>query len=73
MEYGKQLHKNENILTGTDGGRLDSYLVISKNRLAPIKRMSIDLIELFGTVLNKRLKQLMERVPISVHHVLPHC
>ena len=45
----------------TDGGGYDSNLVISKNRLAPTKRMSIDRIELYGAMLNKRLKQLMEK------------
>ena len=45
----------------TDGGGYDSNLVISKNRLAPIKRMTIDRIELCGAMLNKRLKQLMEK------------
>ena len=44
-----------------DGGGFDSNLVISKNRLAPIKKMSIDRIELCGAVLNKRLKQLIEK------------
>ena len=34
---------------------------MSKNRLAPIKKMSIDRIELCGAVLSKRLKQLMEK------------
>ena len=34
---------------------------MSKNRLAPIKKMSIDRIELCGAVLRKRLKQLMEK------------
>ena len=42
-------------------GGFDSNLVVSKNRLAPIKRMSIDRIELCGAVLNKRLKQLVEK------------
>ena len=31
-----------------------SYIILSKNRLAPVKRMSIDRIELCGAVLNKR-------------------
>ena len=30
-----------------------SYIILSKNRLAPVKRMSIDRIELCGAVLNK--------------------
>ena len=42
-------------------GGFDSSLVVSQNRLAPIKRMSIDRIELCGAVLNKRLKQLVEK------------
>lgn len=43
------------------GGGFGGSLVMSKNRLAPIKKMSIDRIELCGAVLNKRLKQLMEK------------
>ena len=43
-----------------DGG-CDSNLVISKNRLAAIKNMSIDRIELCGAVLNKRSKILIEK------------
>jgi len=31
-----------------------SYLILSKNRLAPVKRMSIERIELCGAILNKR-------------------
>lgn len=34
---------------------------MSKNFLAPIKKMSIDRIELCGVVLNKPLKQLLEK------------
>jgi len=34
---------------------------MSKNRLAPVKKMSIDQIELCGVVLNKGLKQLIEK------------
>lgn len=34
--------------------------IISKNRLAPAKRMSIDRIGLCGAVLNRRLKKLLE-------------
>lgn len=56
-----------------EGGGFDSNLVMSKNRLAPIKKMSIDQIELCGVVLNKPLKQLIERVQISVCQMLPHC
>ena len=36
-----------------------SYIILSKNRLAPVKRMSIDRIELCGAVLNKRLKTVL--------------
>ena len=43
------------------GGGFGCSLVMSKNRLAPIKKMSIDRIELCGAVLSKRLKQLMEK------------
>ena len=43
------------------GGGFGSSLVMSKNHLAPIKKMSIDRIELRGAVLRKRLKQLMEK------------
>ena len=42
-----------------DGGGFDSNLVISKNRLVLMKRMSIDRIELSGEV--KRVKQLTEK------------
>ena len=42
-------------------GEFDSYLILSKNRLAPVKRMSIDRIELCGTVLNKRLKTILQQ------------
>ena len=42
------------------GGGFGCSLVMSKNRLTPIKKMSIDRIELCGAVLSKRLKQLME-------------
>ena len=37
-------------------GRYSCKLLLSKNRLAPIKRMSIDRIELCGALLNSRLK-----------------
>ena len=42
-------------------GEFDSYLILSKNRLAPVKRMSIDRIELCGAVLNKRLKTILQQ------------
>ena len=38
-------------------GKHDSQLLLSKNRLAPLKRMSIDRIELCGAILKKRLKK----------------
>ena len=38
-------------------GKYDRQLLLSKNRLAPLKRMSIDRIELSGAILNKRLKK----------------
>jgi len=38
-----------------------SYLILSKNRLAPVKRMSIDRIELCGAILNKRLKTVLQQ------------
>ena len=44
-----------------NGGGFESRLAISKNRLAPVKAMSIDRIELCGAVLSKRLKELLER------------
>ena len=37
-------------------GRYSCRLILSKNRLAPIKKMSIDRIELCGALLNSRLK-----------------
>lgn len=36
-------------------------MAVRKNRLAPIKKMSIDRLELCGAVLSRRLKQLMEK------------
>ncbi|KAK3745438.1 hypothetical protein QZH41_005086 [Actinostola sp. cb2023] len=42
-------------------GKFNSNLILSKNRLAPVKRMSIDRIELCGAVLNKRLKEFIEK------------
>ena len=41
--------------------QFESNLILSKNRLAPIKKMSIDRIELCGAVLNKRLKVFIEK------------
>ena len=41
----------------TTDGEYDSQLLLSKNRLAPLKKMSIDRIELCAAVINKRLKQ----------------
>ena len=42
-------------------GEFDSYLILSKNRLALVKRMSIDRIELCGAVLNKRPKTTLQQ------------
>ena len=39
-----------------------SYLIVSKNRLAPVKRMSIERIELCGAILNKRLKTVLQQL-----------
>lgn len=36
-------------------------MIVSKNRLAPIKKMSIDKIELCGAVLSKRLKSFIDK------------
>ena len=44
-----------------ENGQFESNLIISKNRLAPIKKISIDRIELCGAVLNKRLKTFIEK------------
>ena len=41
--------------------QFESNLILSKNRLAPIKKMSIDRVELCGAVLNKRLKVFIEK------------
>ena len=41
--------------------QFESNLILSKNRLAQIKKMSIDRIELCGAVLNKRLKVFIEK------------
>ena len=43
------------------GGGFASNLIVSKNRLAPLKTMSIDKIELCGAVLNKRLKSFVDK------------
>ena len=42
-------------------GGFDSHLILSKNRLAPVKRISIDRIELYGAVLNKRIKTILQK------------
>ena len=42
-------------------GQFESNLILSKNRLAPIKKISTDRIELCGAVLNKRLKTFIEK------------
>ena len=39
-----------------NNGRYSCRLILSKNRLAPIKKMPIDRIELCGALLNSRLK-----------------
>ena len=41
------------------GGGIESRLAISKNRLAPVKKMSIDRIALCGAMQSKRLKKLL--------------
>ena len=43
-----------------EGGLFESNLILSKNRIAPIKKISIDRIELCGAVINKRIKTLIE-------------
>lgn len=43
------------------GGLFKSSLILSKYRLAPIKKMSIDRIELCGAIINKRLKVLVQQ------------
>ena len=40
-------------------GDHETNLILSKNRLAPSKKLSIDRIELYGAVLNKRLKTII--------------
>ena len=42
-------------------GGFASSLIVSKNRLAPLKRISIDKIELCGAILNKRLKSFIDK------------
>ena len=42
-------------------GQFESNLISSKNRLAPIKKLFIDRIELYGEVLNKRLKAFIKK------------
>ena len=42
-------------------GQFESNLILSKNRLPPIKKISIDRIDLCGAVLNKRLKTFIEK------------
>ena len=41
--------------------QFESNLILSKNRLAPSKKMSTDRIELCGVVLNKHLKVFIEK------------
>ena len=41
-------------------GKFESHLLLSKNRLAPVRGMSIDCIELCGAILNKRLKDVIQ-------------
>lgn len=43
------------------GGGFAYNLIVSKNRLAPIKKMSIDKIELCAAVLSKRLKSFIDK------------
>ena len=45
----------------TTDNSYESRLIISKNRLSPVKKMSIDRVELCGAVLNKRLKTFIEK------------
>jgi len=42
-------------------GGFDSHLILSKNRLAPVKRISVDRIELCGALLNKRIKTILQK------------
>ena len=41
--------------------QFESHLILSKNRLAPIKKTFIDRIELCGAVLDKRLKVFIKK------------
>ena len=41
-------------------GSYASNLIMSKNRLAPVKKMLIDRLELCGAVLNKLVKEFVE-------------
>ena len=43
------------------GGGFACNLIVSKNRLAPAKKMSIDKIEMCGAVLSKRLKSFIDK------------
>ncbi|XP_020910817.1 uncharacterized protein LOC110248612 [Exaiptasia diaphana] len=43
------------------GGGYACNLIVSKNRLAPIKKLSIDKVELCGAVLSKRLKSFIDK------------
>ena len=43
------------------GGLFKSSLILSKNRLTPIKKMSIDRIELRGAIINKQIKVLVQQ------------
>ena len=42
-------------------GSFTSNLILSKNRLTPVKQMSIDRLELCAAVLNKRIKEFIEK------------
>ena len=46
-------------------GKYQSRLVASKNRLFPVKKISIDRVELCAAVLNKRLKAVIESQGIN--------
>ncbi|KAL9972900.1 hypothetical protein ACROYT_G019291 [Oculina patagonica] len=45
----------------TTDNSYESRLIISKNRLSPLKKMSIDRVKLCGAVVNKRLKTFIEK------------
>ena len=53
-------------------GKFESKLIMSKNRLAPLKKMSIDRIELCAAVLSKRLKQLLIKESRFIFHKCYH-